>query len=266
MNIEEILDMLDELLDRAWNLPLSGGRCVIDAEKVREMVDDIRLNLPDEIKQAKACLLYTSASLLRPFYLYNLSGSLTGITVFVYAALIVAVMVMSCITIIQRFSKTMLGPEGYLMHTLPVSATVHIFSKLITAMVIVVAGFLVGTISMLIIAADSSFFLLLRSFWEEFILFLYDLFGQNGLIVGLELILLSLSKSACGILMVYTAACIGHLFYRGRAVIAVFSLSLIHIYGSDLHQQCLCCQYGGTDPVDSGADDPAVGSAGPGGN
>lgn len=109
------------------------------------------------------------------------------------------------------------------MHTLPVSATVHIFSKLITAMVIVVAGFLVGTISMLIIAADSSFFLLLRSFWEEFILFLYDLFGQNGLIVGLELILLSLSKSACGILMVYTAACIGHLFYRGRAVIAVFS-------------------------------------------
>lgn len=67
-------------------------------------------------------------------------------------------------------------------------------------MVIVVAGFLVGTISMLIIAADSSFFLLLRSFWEEFILFLYDLFGQNGLIMGLELILLSLSQSACGIL------------------------------------------------------------------
>ena len=50
------------------------------------------------------------ASLLRPFYLYNLSGSLTGITVFVYAALIVAVMVMSCITIIQRFSKTSAGP------------------------------------------------------------------------------------------------------------------------------------------------------------
>lgn len=38
------------------------------------------------------------------------------------------------------------------------------------------------------------------------------------------------------------------------------------VTGPDLHQQCLCCQYGGTDPVDSGADDPAVGSAGPGGN
>ena len=54
MNIEEILDMLEELLDRAWNLPLSGGRCVVDAEKVHELVDDIRLNLPDEIKRAKA--------------------------------------------------------------------------------------------------------------------------------------------------------------------------------------------------------------------
>ena len=54
MNIEDILDGLDELLDRAWSLPLSGGRCVVDAEKVRDLIDDIRLNLPTEIKQAKA--------------------------------------------------------------------------------------------------------------------------------------------------------------------------------------------------------------------
>ena len=42
MNIEEILDMLDELLDKSWSLPLSGGRSVVDDEKIRE------------IKQAKA--------------------------------------------------------------------------------------------------------------------------------------------------------------------------------------------------------------------
>ncbi len=28
MNIEEILDMLDELIDSAWSLPLTGGRWV----------------------------------------------------------------------------------------------------------------------------------------------------------------------------------------------------------------------------------------------
>jgi hypothetical protein len=44
MNIEEILDMLDDLIDKAWGLPLTGGRCVVDAEKVRDLIDDIRLN------------------------------------------------------------------------------------------------------------------------------------------------------------------------------------------------------------------------------
>ena len=53
MNIEEILDMMDDLIDRAWNLPLTGGRSVVDVDKVRELIDDIRLNLPSEIKQAK---------------------------------------------------------------------------------------------------------------------------------------------------------------------------------------------------------------------
>ena len=54
MNIEQILDMHDELLDKSWSLPLSGGRSVVDDEKIRELLDDIRLNLPSEIKQAKA--------------------------------------------------------------------------------------------------------------------------------------------------------------------------------------------------------------------
>ena len=53
MNIDDILDAKDEMLDRAWNLPLTGGRCVVDAEKVRDLIDDIRLNMPAEIKQAK---------------------------------------------------------------------------------------------------------------------------------------------------------------------------------------------------------------------
>ncbi|MCI5801190.1 MAG: ATPase [Oscillospiraceae bacterium] len=53
MNIDEILDVMDDMLDRAWNLPLTGGRCVVDAERVRDLIDDIRLNMPAEIKQAK---------------------------------------------------------------------------------------------------------------------------------------------------------------------------------------------------------------------
>ena len=54
MSIEEILYQLDELIDRAWSLPLTGGRCVVDADKVRELLDDVRLNMPTEIRQAQS--------------------------------------------------------------------------------------------------------------------------------------------------------------------------------------------------------------------
>lgn len=53
MNVEEILDMMDEMVDRAWNLPMTGGRCVLDPDKVRNFIDDIRGNLPAEIAHAK---------------------------------------------------------------------------------------------------------------------------------------------------------------------------------------------------------------------
>ena len=53
MNIDEILNMIDDMLEEAWSLPFSGGRCVVDAQKVKECVEDIRRNLPGEIKQAK---------------------------------------------------------------------------------------------------------------------------------------------------------------------------------------------------------------------
>ncbi|MBQ2676755.1 MAG: ATPase [Clostridia bacterium] len=52
MNIEELLEEIDEILDKAWGLP--GGKSVIDAEKIRVAIDDIRLNMPQETKQARA--------------------------------------------------------------------------------------------------------------------------------------------------------------------------------------------------------------------
>lgn len=54
MTIDELLDKLDDMFDKAWSLPLSGGRCVIDVETAKSIVDDIRINMPMEIKQARA--------------------------------------------------------------------------------------------------------------------------------------------------------------------------------------------------------------------
>ncbi len=54
MNIDELLDQMDELLDDAFNVPFSGGKRVVDVDRVRGIIDDIRLNMPTEIRQAKA--------------------------------------------------------------------------------------------------------------------------------------------------------------------------------------------------------------------
>ncbi len=53
-NIEDILEQLDDMLDAAWAMPLSGGKVVVDGEKVRDLLDAVRANLPSEIRQARA--------------------------------------------------------------------------------------------------------------------------------------------------------------------------------------------------------------------
>ena len=54
MNIEEILEQLDDMLDTAWAMPLSGGKVVVDGDRVRDLLDAIRASLPSEIRQARA--------------------------------------------------------------------------------------------------------------------------------------------------------------------------------------------------------------------
>ena len=53
-NIDDILEQLEDMLDAAWAMPLSGGKIVVDGDKVREQLDMIRANLPSEIRQARA--------------------------------------------------------------------------------------------------------------------------------------------------------------------------------------------------------------------
>ena len=52
-NLESILNELDEVLESATTLPLTS-KCMVDADRIRDLIDDIRLNIPSEIKQARA--------------------------------------------------------------------------------------------------------------------------------------------------------------------------------------------------------------------
>lgn len=54
MNIEDVLEQIDDMLDAAWAMPLSGGKIMIDGERMRDMIDAVRASLPTEIRQARA--------------------------------------------------------------------------------------------------------------------------------------------------------------------------------------------------------------------
>ncbi|MCQ2460401.1 MAG: vacuolar-type H+-ATPase subunit H [Ruminococcus sp.] len=53
MSIDDILEEMDELLDKARSVPFAEHKKVIDGERMRELINDIRLNLPQELKEAK---------------------------------------------------------------------------------------------------------------------------------------------------------------------------------------------------------------------
>ncbi|HAJ96157.1 MAG TPA: vacuolar-type H+-ATPase subunit H [Ruminococcus sp.] len=53
MSIDEILDDMDELLEKASSVPFASHKAIIDSERMQELISDIRLNMPQEIKHAK---------------------------------------------------------------------------------------------------------------------------------------------------------------------------------------------------------------------
>ena len=51
MTLEELLEQFDEVLDNGVKIP--GKKTIVDVEQLRAVIDDIRLNIPGEIKQAR---------------------------------------------------------------------------------------------------------------------------------------------------------------------------------------------------------------------
>ena len=54
ISLEALLENLEEVLEEGMSVPLSGGKRMVDVDAARDIIDDIRLNMPQEILQAKA--------------------------------------------------------------------------------------------------------------------------------------------------------------------------------------------------------------------
>ncbi len=53
MKLELLIDELQEIIDSGFTMPLSGGKMVVNTERIKEIIDEMRTNMPQEVRQAK---------------------------------------------------------------------------------------------------------------------------------------------------------------------------------------------------------------------
>ncbi len=163
---------------------------------------------------------------------------------FIYAGISIAVVVVCIITIIQRFTKNLLGREGYLMHTLPVNEYQLVGSKLISSLVWVVCSAVVGLLSTFLmvlglcafhstteglVTGTDSLGHSVSYTWREFMGLVGNEFARLGgkfwammawdLFVGLVAV-------AVLILCVYAACMVGHLFKKHTSIASIVAFFL----------------------------------------
>ena len=53
-SVEELITLLGELVNDAWAMPLSGGKVVLERDRILDLVEEIKAVLPGDLQQAKA--------------------------------------------------------------------------------------------------------------------------------------------------------------------------------------------------------------------
>ena len=146
---------------------------------------------------------------------------------------IAAVCIMSVVVMIQRFYKSLLQDEGYVMLTLPVSLHQHIWAKLLVSTVwfAATAAVVAGSVLALVYEVEIA-----RQIYRGFSMLFGDLVKLdgtvvfNGVIFGVELAAVLLLACFHICLEFYSALAIGHSFSNRKmlwSIVAFFALNAI---------------------------------------
>ena len=133
------------------------------------------------------------------------SDFMAVMSILLYVAIAVSILVMSVVLIVQRYSRSLLGDEAYFNLTLPVSTAAHIGNKLISATlwiaVTAVAALLTGFLILVGIGLttrfegfDLGYINIPKGFWLNFIVF----------------VILAIASVVKSVMQIYAAVTIGH--------------------------------------------------------
>ena len=140
-------------------------------------------------------------------------------TLVLYIVSIIVCFVMTVIVGIIRFYQGMYTNEGYLMHTLPVTPTQHIFAKLLTSVIFFLGSILATFLSFMIITAGQvnvevfkAFFYLMNRYIQSA--------GFDGVLYVLEILLLLCVSLFHIFIKFYFCLSVGQLAKRKKILLA----------------------------------------------
>ena len=152
----------------------------------------------------------------------------------VYVSVILAIAVLCFVNTVRRFYQNLLGREGYLMHTLPVTETQLIVSKLLTSMVWVLCSMLVGIVCITIMVSigvfDSETFGMVDwDSWKKLVSYLFDGLGAKFWMILFWSIVINLTRLASIILCVYAACMVAHQFKKHVMVAGIVAFAAMNM-------------------------------------
>ena len=143
-----------------------------------------------------------------------------GIVIFLFFGILVGMLVVWLLTTLNRFRKGLLGEEGYLMFTLPVTTGRLMGAKLLGASIHLVLTGLVAFLSMFIMVGPD---LIRDLMYFDLPAFLGEMLRTTPTLplYVVEIVLLSMLNIFSSVLQFYFAMAIGHLSNRHRTLCSV---------------------------------------------
>lgn len=149
-----------------------------------------------------------------------------SISMILYVVMAGAVLAVTIIVIIVRFYR-LLGNEGYLWFTLPVTATQHLFGKLIVALIWSLASAVMLFVSIALLALPTGFFDVIEQFSNLWAQLASQGFSPGfWLVCVTALLLMSLLNS---VLMFFAAMAIGPNITKSRLGGSVIAFIILYI-------------------------------------
>jgi hypothetical protein len=181
--------------------------------------------------------LFTGLSLR--FMPGDIMSGIPGVLIFmVYVALILAIIIMTCVLSVTRFYKNLLGLEGYLMFSLPTDTATLIASKVLSVVIwstlSTVVSFMAATLSVLGAGGISPF----KDFLEIFDYPDAAAVLSNAAAASVLFMLMIVFGVAASITRIYAGIAIGHQFNEHRILMSILALIAFNMLGTIISSIC----------------------------